>query len=227
MIRRTLVVAMACVAVLAANASALTRPALTEGRAQAGRPSIDADPIPYPRARKRQMAGYSRRHYGNRTWKLWKARVIVLHFTGGYDYASAWNTFASNAPARGELPGVCTHYVVRKSGVIQRLVWLRVRCRHAIGLNHRSIGIEMVQPAGRSSHWADRQILRRRPQIRAALRLVEYLRARFDIEMRNVIGHAMANSSPFFKDLQGWSNDHTDWLRRDVKVFRRRLRRIG
>ena len=34
--------------------------------------------------------------------------------------------------------------------------------------------------------------------------------------MRDVIGHAMANHSPYFKDLEGWRNDHTDWLRRDV-----------
>ena len=31
-----------------------------------------------------------------------------------------------------------------------------------------------------------------------------------------MIGHAMANHSPYFKDLEGWRNDHTDWLRRDV-----------
>jgi hypothetical protein len=40
-----------------------------------------------------------------------------------------------------------------------------------------------------------------------------------------VIGHAMANESPYFKDLQGWRNDHTDWLKRDVREFRQRLRR--
>jgi hypothetical protein len=56
----------------------------------------------------------------------------------------------------------------------------------------------MVQEAGESSHWADQQILARRPQIRSALRLARYLRARFDIKMGNVIGHAMANNSPYF-----------------------------
>jgi hypothetical protein len=37
----------------------------------------------------------------------------------------------------------------------------------------------------------------------------------------------MANSSPLFRDLEGWTNTHTDWLRRDVRVVRRRLRRIS
>jgi hypothetical protein len=191
------------------------------------RPSVDWNPIPYGPERKRQMAAYSARHYGHRRWRLRRKRVIVLHFTGGSSYGSAWNTFAANAPARGELPGVCTHYIVARGGVVHQLVRLGVRCRHAIGLNHRSIGIEMVQPLGRGSHWAAQRVLHRRPQIRATLRLVRYLRARFGIPMRHVIGHAMANSSAYFRDLQGWRNDHTDWLRRDVHAFRRRLARIS
>jgi N-acetyl-anhydromuramyl-L-alanine amidase AmpD len=134
--------------------------------------------------------------------------------------------FASNAPSLGELPGVCSHFVIDKRGRIHRVVRPRIRCRHTIGLNHRSIGIEMVQEAGRGSHWADRQILRRDRQINAALRLVGWLKQRFGIKMRDIIGHAMANDSPYFKDLEGWRNDHTDWLRSDTKKFRHRLRRM-
>jgi N-acetylmuramoyl-L-alanine amidase-like protein len=191
------------------------------------RPLVEWNPIPYGPERRRQMAAYSARHYGHRRWRLRRKRVIVLHFTGGSSYESAWNAFAANSPARGELPGVCTHYIVARGGVVHQLVRLGVRCRHAIGLNHRSLGIEMVQPLGRGPHWAAQRILHRRPQMRATLRLVRYLRARFGIPMRQVIGHAMANSSPYFRDLQGWRNDHSDWLRRDVKAFRRRLARIS
>ena len=84
----------------------------------------------------------------------------------------------------------------------------------------------MVQQGGRSSHWADRQILDRGPQIRAALRVVGWLKQRYRLNMRAIIGHAMANDSPYFKDLEGWRNDHTDWLRRDVRAFRHRLHRL-
>ena len=70
------------------------------------------------------------------------------------------------------------------------------------------------------------QILHRHRQIRAAVHLVAWLKQRFGIRMRNVIGHAMANDSPYFKDLEGWRNDHTDWLQRDVVAFRRRLRTL-
>jgi N-acetyl-anhydromuramyl-L-alanine amidase AmpD len=172
------------------------------------------------------MAAYSERHYGEREWRLRGPDAIVLHYTATAGYRSAWSTFESNAPNLGELPGVCAHYVVKQSGTIAELVAPRIRCRHTVGLNHRSIGIEMVQEAGRGPHWADRQILERRPQIRAALRLVRWLAARHSIRYADVIGHAMANDSRYFEDLQGWRNDHTDWLERDVRTFRKRLRRI-
>ncbi|MDQ3953638.1 MAG: N-acetylmuramoyl-L-alanine amidase [Actinomycetota bacterium] len=213
-------------------AAVLLPPQVAERRlapepAAARRPAIVDDHIPYGAKRKRQMARYSGRHYGLRRWKLRNPSVVVLHFTATSTYPPVRNHFASNSPARGEMPGVCTHYVVDKDGTIYELVRLRIRCRHTIGLNHRSIGVEMVQETGRGSHWADRQILGHRKQVRAALRLVRWLRAREGIALRDVIGHAMGNGHRQFEDRQGWRNDHTDWLWRDVKVFRKRLRRIS
>ena len=190
------------------------------------RPPIDRDPVPYGHKRKGEMAAYSKRHYGKREWRLRDPKVIVLHYTAGPTYSAAWNTFASNAPNMGELPGTCSHFIVAKGGQIHRTVKPTIRCRHAIGLNYTAIGVEMVQEAGSGSHWADSQILHRGPQIQHALRLVAWLKQRYGIKMRNIIGHAMANDSPYFKDLEGWRNDHTDWLRSDVKKFRHRLRRM-
>jgi hypothetical protein len=169
------------------------------------RPPIVRDYIPYGRVRRGQMAAYSQRHYGKRTWRL-QPRVIVLHYTN-----------------LGELPGVAAHFVIGKRGTIYQLVPLYVRVRHAIGLNHRALAIEFVQEGGSGPGWADAQILARKPQMRAALRLVRYLQVRFAIKTRNVIGHAMANDSPYFRDLRGWRNDHTDWLAADVRRFRARL----
>ena len=131
--------------------------------------------------------------------------------------------FASNAPNGGELPGVCAHFVVDQDGTIYQQAPLTVICRNAIGVNDHAIGIEMVQSSGSSSHWADLQILHRPSQIRSMLRLVRWLQARYDIATSNVIGHAMVNDSPFFHDLEGWRNDHTDWQPEDVRALRRRL----
>jgi hypothetical protein len=225
MIGRSCAVILALSLAAGATADERTASPMAARSERVSAPRIKSDPIPYPKKRKRQMARYSKRHYGKRSWVLSDPPVIVLHLTSGSSYRSAWNHFASNAPNRGELPGVCAHFIVGKRGNIYRLVPTRIRCRHAIGLNHKSIGIEMVQEIGSGSHWAARQVLKRRPQIRAALRLTAHLQGRFDIRLRNVIGHAMANDSPFFKDRQGWRNDHTDWPARDVRRFRKRLRR--
>jgi N-acetyl-anhydromuramyl-L-alanine amidase AmpD len=196
-----------------------------ELRAGAPKPPITADHVSFGAERKAQTARYSKRHYGEREWRLTDPKVIVLHFTATDSYDAVWSTFDSNAPNLGESPGVCSHYVIQQNGTISELVPPRVRCRHTIGLNHVAIGIEMVQSTGPGAHWADQQILERRRQVGAAVRLVRWLQARYDIPTREVIGHSMANDDRYFEDRQGWVNDHTDWLKRDVKEFRQRLRR--
>jgi hypothetical protein len=52
---------------------------------------------------------------------------------------------------------------------------------------------------------------------------VRWLQARYGIATKDVIGHAMVNDSPFFHDLEGWRNDHTDWQAEDVRALRKRL----
>ncbi len=76
----------------------------------------------------------------------------------------------------------------------------------------------MPRPRARRSHDGAR-----RRRVGAGLRLVRYLMARHSIERANVIGHAMANDSPFFKDLRGWRDTHTDWQAADVRESRSRL----
>jgi hypothetical protein len=49
----------------------------------------------------------------------------------------------------------------------------------------------------------------------------------YHIKVGDVIGHTMVNGSPFFKDLEGRKNDHTDWRRADVLRFRRMLAAWG
>ncbi len=60
--------------------------------------------------------------------------------------AAVYNTFAPDVPdvELGELPNVCSHFVVARSGRIFQLVNLRTRCRHTVGLNWTAIGIEHV-----------------------------------------------------------------------------------
>lgn len=188
---------------------------------------IVADRIPYGARRRAEMAAYSRRHSGSATWRLTPS-MVVLHYTAGATYAGARATFAADTPNLGERPGTCAHYVVDRDGTVYSLVPATIRCRHTIGLNDRAIGVEMVQPdLGDGGRAADRAILARPRQIRAALLLVKQLQRRFGLTNRDVIGHAMANADPRFHDRRGWRNDHVDWQATDVAEFRRRLDRLG
>ena len=128
-------------------------------------PQIRQWRIPFGADRKRDMRRYARRHYGIDDHRLVDPRVIVLHLSVTDTAQAVFNTFAPNRPdpELGELPGVCTHYVVAKNGFIFQLVSRRLMCRHTVGLNYTSFGIEHV---GRS----DAGVFARRRQLRASLR---------------------------------------------------------
>jgi len=196
------------------------------GGHKVGKPKISFDPISYSKARKRQMANYSKRHYGQREWKLEKVKAIVLHYTAGSSYSSAWSLFDANTPNLGEKPGTCAQFIVDQDGTIYQLTRLSVRCRHTIGLNHLSIGIEMVQPDLGDPNATAKAILKRKKQSNAAVRLAAWLTDRYGVKLDNVIGHGMANDSPLFLDKEGWVNDHVDWLKPQVKDFRKRMKQL-
>ena len=204
-----------------AAAAGLT-PSPASGQAQVVAPPIVRDLIPYGPRRKAEMASFSLRHYGQATWVL-RPRAIVLHYTATTTYESAHETFAANAPALGELPGVAAHFVIDENGTIYQQVPLDVRCRHTVGLDWCAIGVEFVQPAASGPSQAIAQIFARPRQLDAGLRLVAWLQATYGIGTANVIGHAMANDSPLFKDLLGERNDHVDWNASAVARFREAL----
>ena len=186
------------------------------------RPSITWRPIQFGRHRRQQMGAYSFRHYGEWTWRLTHPLVIVEHYTDGSSMSGAWATFAANAVHLGELPGVCTHFLIDTDGAIYQLVGLRVRCRHAIGMNWTAIGVEHVGTS-------DRGILANRTMMRSSLRLTLWLMDRFKIQARNVIGHAETLRSPFHREAYpSWRClTHADWSRVDMRVYRRRLRELA
>jgi beta-N-acetylhexosaminidase len=194
----------------------------TPSSAKGLKPPIVWKRIPFGDTRKRQTAAYSDRHYGHRSWHLVDPPVIVEHYTDGDSWRSAWNYFASNAVHLGEHPGVCSHFIVDTDGTIYQLVNLKIRCRHTIGLNDRAIGIEMVGTS-------DAQILHRTRELHAALDLTLWLVARFGVQIRNVIGHAESLMSPYHHErYRSWRClTHSDWLHRDMRTFRRKLKRLA
>jgi N-acetylmuramoyl-L-alanine amidase len=188
------------------------------------KPPVKAWPIPYGPKRKREMAAYSQRHYGERAWRLRHPRVIVEHMAQTGSAGAVFNTFAPDVPdvELHELPGVCSHFVVGPSGRIFRLVNLRTRCRHTVGLNWTAIGIEHVG-------YGDGDVLGDRRQLRASLRLTQWLRCRFGIRVHDVIGHAESLTSPYHHELVPSlrRQTHGDWRHRSMRVYRAKLRRLG
>jgi hypothetical protein len=188
------------------------------------RPHITPWLIPFGPKRKRQMAAYSERHYGEHTWRLTHPQVIVEHVSETDSARAVYDTFAPDVPdiELHELPNVCSHFVISSSGRIYELVHLSIRCRHTVGLNWTAIGIE-------HTGFADSDVLDNRRQMQASLQLTHYLRCRFQIELRNVIGHNESLSSPFHRELVPSlrNQTHGDWKHSSMDIYRRKLRRLG
>ena len=193
------------------------------------RPHIVDRPIAFGAERRKQMAAYSLKRYGDSSVVL-VPKVVVLHYTAGGSWESAWSLFDSNTPnASGipnDLPGTSAHFIIDKDGTIYQLLPLDLRGRHTIGLNNVAIGIEFVEEGSAGSSAAVRNILHRKPQIDAGLELVRWLQYRFHIPTKDVIGHGTANDSRYFTDLEGFKNDHSDWGAADVRLFQERLREL-
>jgi beta-N-acetylhexosaminidase len=184
-------------------------------------PDIHSRPIPFGEKRKTEMAAYSQRHYGDATWRLTDPQVIVEHFTASTTFSSAYNTFANDRPdlELHELPGVCSHFVIDTDGTIYQLVKTTIRCRHTVGLNYTAIGIEHVGTS-------DAQVMGDRAQLAASLKLTNWLRCTYGIEVKNVIGHNESLSSPFHHEavpaLQ--SQTHGDMARATMTRYRGMLK---
>jgi N-acetylmuramoyl-L-alanine amidase len=203
---------------LFAAAAALAAPA------PVARPPIHRWLIPFGVRRRREMAAYSARHYGRRTWRLQSPRVIVEHVAVAADAAAVRAFFAIDRPdpELHELPGVCSHFLVDQLGRIHQLVPLTIRCRHTVGLNWTAVGIEHVG-------FRDEDVLGRRRELRASLRLTRWLRCRFRIPLDDVIGHNESLSSPYHHERvrRLRRQTHGDMRHASMQRYRRALARLG
>jgi len=187
-------------------------------------PTIVARPIPFGARRKRETAAYAARHYGVATYGLTDPHVIVEHYTGTRTFAEAYGMFAPDIPdpELHELPGLCSHFVVDRDGTIYGLVPVSYMCRHTVGLNYTAIGVENVGTT-------DAQILGDRRQLEASLRLTRWLRCRFGVGLRDVIGHNESLGSAYHRERVASvrRQTHDDWKRADMRVYRAKLRALG
>jgi N-acetylmuramoyl-L-alanine amidase len=219
---RWLLAAALLVAVTALGAASATPRPGAQGAA--AKPQLIKKKIPYGKARKRDMAGYSKRHYGHFKWRLTDPKLVVIHYAEAGSVGSIYNTFASNRPDPEfhERPNVCSHFAVAAGGGIYKFVPVSVRCRHVVGLNHVAIGIEHVG-------FSDGDVLNRPAQLNASLKLTQWLRCRFGLPIEQVIGHNESLSSPFYKELDPRfkGRTHGDFNHASMETYRGALAKLG
>jgi beta-N-acetylhexosaminidase len=92
-------------------------------------------------------------------------------------------------------------------------------CRHTVGLNYTAIGIEHVGTS-------DAQVMGDRAQLAASLKLTNWLRCTYGIEVKNVIGHNESLSSPFHHEAvpARQSQTHGDMTRATMTRYRGMLK---
>ena len=177
-------------------------------------------PIPFGARRKAQMRAYSRRHYGVAEAALRRPKVIVEHYTASTTFASAFNTFARNAPdvEFGELPGVCAHFVVDRDGTSAS----SSRCAGAAATPS---GSTTSRSGSSTSGVSDADVMGRPAQLDASLRLTRWLQERYGIAARDVIGHAESLSSPYHHERVAAMRrrTHGDFQPATMRRYRARL----
>ena len=187
-------------------------------------PAIHQWRIPFPQQRKNEMAAYARRHYGINSDVLSRPRVIVEHVAVASSAAATRNAFVADRPdpELHELPATCAHFVVDRDGRIYQLVSVKLMCRHTVGLNYTAIGIE-------HAGYSDGEVLNNRRELAASLRLTAWLRCRYGIALKNVIGHNESLSSPYHHEnvARLRSQTHGDMAHSSMRTYRRKLRALS
>jgi N-acetylmuramoyl-L-alanine amidase-like protein len=186
-------------------------------------PPIVRHYVPYPTRRKREMRAYALRHYGIDDWRLRNPKVIVEHVAVAGSTSAVFATFAPDVAdiELHELPGLCSHFVVGADGTVVQFVPLSIMCRHTVGLNYTAIGIEHVG-------FRDADVLGNPRELRASLRLTRWLRCRYGIAVKNVIGHNESLTSPYHRErvVALRHQTHGDWVRASMHRYRARLRAL-
>jgi N-acetylmuramoyl-L-alanine amidase len=176
------------------------------------RATIIDRPVPWPREREALMLAYRRAHSDPAATDLTiTPRLIVLHYTGGNSaegtigYFSRTRLEAERATLRrGGAANVVAHFVIDRDGTIYRLIPETRMGRHAIGVNHASIGVENV---GDEARWPLTEA-----QVAANVALILDLADRHPIE--RVLGHhevaALRGTADYVELVPGYKNAKGD-----------------
>jgi N-acetylmuramoyl-L-alanine amidase len=195
------------------------------GNQPVGMPVIIDRPIRFDAARVKLTLAYRRAHQDKAASDTTiTPRVIVLHYTGGRSFQSAWAYFnnlqveaSRKGLAQAGAVNVSAHFVVDRDGTIYRLLPETMMARHVIGLNHVAIGVENVGD-GKKYPLTDAQIA-------ADAALVRYLAARHPIT--HLLGHyeakRMRSHAYYVEKDPAYRDDHDDPGERFMTSVRAKL----
>ena len=188
------------------------------------KPAIRHAYIPLTAKRLRETSAYAQRHYGLSGWTIAHPHVIVEHLTENSSVGATIDTFAPDVPdvELHELPGLCSQFVIGQDGTIWQLTPVTFMCRHTVGLNWTAIGIEHVG-------FSEQDVFGRAAQLNASLKLTRWLRCRYRIPVRDVIGHAESLSSPYHHERVAAlrTQTHSDWQPAAMRRYRAMLAKRG
>ena len=180
-------------------------------------PNIVDKPVLWNDYREQLTREYAELHYGLSTTTIEQPRAVVVHWTAGSTWESAYYTFYDET--RGDGSGtvnVSSQFIVDKDGTIYRLMPENKLARHAIGYNWCAIGIENVGGVGNAQDLTE-------AQLQANIELIRYLHEKYPT-IEYVFGHyqqvAARESGLYIEYVQGYYSLKPD----PGEIFMRGLR---
>jgi N-acetylmuramoyl-L-alanine amidase len=98
--------------------------------------------LPWTAERENLTRAYAEKHYSKNITEI-VPRAVVVHWTAGPTWQSAWQWFAKAGRGDGTV-NVSSQFIVDRDGTIYRLMPETKLARHIIGYNWCAIGIENV-----------------------------------------------------------------------------------
>lgn len=171
-------------------------------------------PLPWSENRERLTREYAERHYWLSQTEI-IPQAVVIHWTAGATWESAYYTFYDDTRADGEV-NVSSQFIVDRDGTIYRLMPENKLARHVIGYNWCAVGIENVGGVGNVEDLTT-------AQLQANISLIKYLREKYPT-IKFVFGHyqqvAARESGLYIEKVPGYYSIKSD----PGKIFMQNLK---
>lgn len=160
--------------------------------------------LPWTAEREKLTYAYAEKHYGKSCTEI-VPQVVVVHWTAGPTWQSAWQWFANASRGDGTV-NVSSQFIVDRDGTIYRLMPETKMARHIIGYNWCAIGIENVGGMDSREDLTPAQLA-------ADTKLIGYL-AKVYPTIKYVWGHyqqkVARTSGLYVENVAGYHSDKTD-----------------